>query len=222
MQLARELGVAAAFATGRARRAETSPRHERVAALAWLPLAGLAVGALAVGAAALAAAVGDGPVAALAAVVVLRAADGGASRWGRAVVVGAVEALALVTLGASARTVALLVAPMLARWACVVQCHGGMPAGGATGLAALAGRARFREFAIASVTALGVMLVLLDAVGLVVAVVSALVTLLVRVVAYRRRQGLDGEAMNATSALVETSALVVLASISAVFGQLKT
>jgi hypothetical protein len=65
-----------------------------------------------------------------------------------------------------ARTLALVVAPMLARWAAVVQCYGGLPRPGATGMALLAGRARFREFGIASVTALGTTLILLDAVGL--------------------------------------------------------
>jgi hypothetical protein len=222
MQLARELGVAAAFATGRTRHVDAAPRHERVAGLAWLPLAGLAIGAAAALAATAGAAMAGGAGAALGGVLVLRAADGLGRGRRRAALVAVVEGLAVSALAPAARPVALLVAPMLARWACVVQCYGGMPAPDAAGLAALAGRARFREFAIASVTALGVMLVLLDAVGLVVAVVSALGTLLVRVVAYRRRQGLDAVAMNATSALVETSALVVLASISAAFGQLKT
>ena len=108
---------------------------------------------------------------------------------------------------------------MLARWASVVQCYGGTALAGTTGLAALAGRARFREFAIASVTALGTTLAVLDAVGLAIAVACALVTLGVRLVAYRRRGGIDDAAMSATSALVETSALVLLAWVGSLLGR---
>src|SRR5438094_10126852 len=65
-------------------------------------------------------------------------------------------------LPAPARTAALLLAPMLGRWAIAVQCSGGMPAA-ASGPAALAGRARFRGFGTASATAFAVTVAVADA-----------------------------------------------------------
>ncbi|HXJ36421.1 MAG TPA: hypothetical protein VMS22_20485 [Candidatus Eisenbacteria bacterium] len=187
--------------------------HEMVEGLAWLPVVGLACGAVAAAAADVAG--GLGPIAtAVAAVAALALLDG---RWRGGVlpvITLLVEAGALTKVGGTSRTVALLVAPMLARWAIVVQCYGGVPVSGARDLAALVGRARFREFALASVTALGVALVLLDAVGLAVALVAALVTIAVRVAAYRWAGGLTTRALDATSALVEASALVLLSLVS--------
>jgi cobalamin synthase len=207
-----QLRVAAALAVGRATLVEAQPVSERVEGLAWLPLVGLAVGSAAAIVAS-AGAFGGAPVAAVAGALVLGLGRGDGGRRPIALIAGAVQAAALVTAPAAVRVTALVAAPMLARWACVVQCYGGRPGRDATGLAALAGRARFREFAVASVTALGAMLGLLDAVGLAVVVACALLTLAIRVVAYRRAGGLDDGALNATSALVETSALVLLSWI---------
>jgi hypothetical protein len=219
MPLGDEVAVAAAFAVGRDRWVADRGLPDRVQGLAWMPAVGAAVGVLAALAAAAIGAIAPVPAAALAAVLVLRAAGGGAAGVPNEVAAGLVEWLAIVSLAPAPRNVALVAAPMLARWASVVQCYGGTARPGATGLAALAGRARFREFAIASVTALGTALVALDAVGLAVAVACALVTLGVRLVAYRRRGGIDDGAMNATSALVETSALVVLALVGSLLGR---
>jgi hypothetical protein len=218
MALARELGVAAAFATGRDRRVAGLPSTERVRGLAWVPAGGALVGGAAALAAVLAGQVLPEWLAAVAAVAVLRAGGGGLA-GGATIAVGVVEVAALLPLGGPARAVALVIAPLLARWAGVVQCYGGVPRAGAAGMAALAGRVGFREFAIASVGTLGATLVLLDAVGLAVAVASALVTLGVRTIAYRGRGGLDDATLNATSALVETSALVVLAVIGSMLGR---
>src|SRR5258706_8497405 len=160
MSVPPEIGAAAALTVGRVALVAGRPVHERVAGLAWLPLGGLAVGGIAALAAAAAGVLGA-PAAALAGALVLGAARGDARRW-TLLAAGAVQVAALAATPPAARTMALVVAPMLARWACVVQCYGGRPAPGAAELAALAGRARFREFAIASVTALGTMLVLLD------------------------------------------------------------
>jgi hypothetical protein len=218
MSLGDEVAVAAAFAVGRDRGVADRPLAMRVQALAWLPLVGAGVG---LGAALTTVAAGlvlPAPAAALGGVLVLRLA-GGAARGAPDVGVGLAEWLALMMLAPAARSVALVAAAMLARWASVVQCYGGVARPEASGLAALAGRARFREFAIASVTALGATLATLDAVGLAVAVACALVTVGVRHVAYRRRGGIDDGAMNATSALVETSALVLLALVGRLLGR---
>jgi hypothetical protein len=219
MSLGDEVAVAAAFAVGRDREVADRPLATRVQALAWLPVAGAGVGLVAALTTVAAGFVLPAPASALGGVLVLRLAGGGAARGARDVGVGLAEWLALVMLAPAARSVALVAAAMLARWASVVQCYGGVPRPEASGLAALAGRARFREFAIASVTALGATLATLDAVGLAVAVACALVTVGVRHVAYRRRGGIDDGAMNATSALVETSALVLLALVGRAIGR---
>ena len=212
MPLARELGTAAALAVGRLALVSDRPVHERVQGLAWLPLAGLVVGGVAASLASAGERLGSS-VAALVGAAILSVALGPPRRPALRIVVAAAETLALVIMPPAARTIALVVAPMLARWAAVVQCYGGVPAAGASGLAALAGRARFREFGIASITALGTTLVLLDAVGLAVAGACALVTMTIRTIAYRRHAGIDDDAVDATSALVETSALALLATI---------
>jgi len=222
MGLARELGAAGALAIGRAALVAGLPAHERAQGLAWLPVVGLLVGVLAALVAGVAERLGFGAVAVVLGATVLHAARGSSPY--RALHIGAtvVEALALLAAAPAVRTMALVVAPMLARWACVVQCYGGAPRAGTTGLASLAGRARFREFAIASVSALGTSLVLLDAVGLAVAAACALVTMTIRVLAYRRGRGIDDGTLDTTNALVETSALVLLASIGSMLGRVST
>jgi hypothetical protein len=214
-----EVAVAAAFAVGRDRLVVGRTLADRVQGLAWMPVVGAGVGLMAALVAAVVGAIAPAWAAALAGAVVLRLAGGAPAAGPQAIVAGLVEWLALVVLAPPARSVALVGAAMLARWASVVQCYGGTALPEATGLAALAGRARFREFAVASVTALGTALAVLDAVGLAVAVACALVTLGVRAVAYRRRGGIDDGAMNATSALVETSALGSLALLGVLFGR---
>jgi adenosylcobinamide-GDP ribazoletransferase len=109
---------------------------------------------------------------------------------------------------------ALAVAPMLGAWAIVVQCHGGSPARADRNDRAPIGRARFREFGWASVVAFGVTLGLAEAVGLVLLVTAALVTLAVRVAGYRRLGGLTGERLVATRELVETAVLAVLLGLA--------
>jgi cobalamin synthase len=217
MALGRELRAAAELAT--LRPSPARPLAELASALAWLPLFGLAIGAIAVAMVTLVGRLGPAVLASAAAVGVLIIFGRRALPLGLGLVASLVTLGALAFLAPYARVPALLVAPMLARWAVVVQCYGGAPQPQATGLAALVGRARFREFGIASVAALGVTLALLDAVGLVVAVASALVTLGVRVAAYRWAGGLSAGALNATSALVETSALVLFCGFGMLLGR---
>ena len=214
MALARELGGAVALALGRADTVAGRPVAERVEELAWLPAAGLVLGSI-VG---LVGSVLSPPWAGLVGALLLAAAHGAPRR--RLLRGGAalVSALALLSLTPAARLLALVVAPMLARWAVVVQCYGGRAAPDAAGIATLAGRARFREFGIASVTALATTLVLLDAVGLAIAVTCALATLAIRVLAYRRAAGLGDDALEATAALVEALAILLLASIGSLLG----
>ena len=207
------LTAAVALGTGRAHPETDASGVTQVESLAWLPAVGLLVGVLAAALARIALGLGA-PAADAAGATALWVLGGDTRRSAIGIASGIASAFALAGLTGPERIAAFAVAPMLARWACVVQCYGGTAAPGARGLGALAGRARFREFGWASVTALATTLSLLDAVGLVVTLVSALVTIAIRVASYRRRRGIDDGAMNATSALVETSALVVLAAIA--------
>ena len=84
--------------------------------------------------------------------------------------------------------------------------------------AALVGRARFREFGWASVTALGMTLAVGEPIGLVIVLAASLATVGMRIGAYRRLGGLTGRLLAATRELVETVVLVTLG----VLAQLKT
>jgi hypothetical protein len=215
MALARELGGAVALALGRADGAAGRPVAERVEELAWLPAAGLVLGTI-VG---LVGSASPAPWAGLVGALLLAAAHGTPRRWLLRGGAALVSAAALLSLTPAARMLALVVAPMLARWAVVVQCYGGRAAPDAAGIATLAGRAQFREFGIASVTALATTLVLLDAVGLAIVLACALATLAIRVLAYRRAAGLGDDALEATAALVEALAMLLLASIGSLLGR---
>src|SRR5262245_56305385 len=150
--------------------------------------------------------------AALLAVLVLEGMAG--RRPGAAVaVVAAFKVAAVAVIPAAARTVALVLAAALGRWAVVVQFYGGRPASGGDATP-LVGRARFREFGIASVTAIGGALVALDAVGLVAVVTSALATVALRTLAYRRAGGLGLAALDWTETVVEATTLAVVAAVA--------
>ena len=126
----------------------------------------------------------------------------------------AVKLLALLGTPRWTWTLLLVLAPMLGRWAVVVQCYGGAPAA-ESGAASLVGRARFREFGWASVTAIGAALVSAEAGGLAIVLGAALVTLGVRAFAYRRAQGLTSADLARTETLVEAMVLGVPAAVNA-------
>jgi len=220
------------------------PRQALAAGLAFYPAVGLLLGAVAAGAAsavgvgfpalagaagivALEALAGGRPRRALGAVGSALLRPGGAAaalgrlraRPGPSGIAVALAALAAKLWAAAAvppaaRTVAFLLAPMLGRWAIVVQCYGGAPTHARGPAAVLVGRARFREFGWASLVAFGVTLALGEAVGLVVLLMAALVTVGLRVYVYRRIGGLTGRLLAASGELVETGTLAVLALLA--------
>jgi adenosylcobinamide-GDP ribazoletransferase len=130
----------------------------------------------------------------------------------------AMKMLAAAALAPAARAPALLLAPMLGAWAIVVQCYGGAPRRARGRAAQLVGRARFREFGWASMTAIGATLAVGQAIGLALVVVAALTTLALRVAAHRRLGGLSGRLLAATAELVETVVLVGLGGLAALVG----
>lgn len=192
------------------------PREARVGGLALWPLVGLGLGAVAAGVTRATAPLGVIVASGLAVVVrelcVGRRGRPAALGWAGTLVATAAEIAALATLAPPARVTALLLAPMVGRWAAVVQCYGGVPAAPDPD-APWIGRARFREFGAASVIAIGGMLVALDAVGLLAVLVAAGVMLAVRLVAYRRTGGMPARLVRATAALVEVAVVLVLAAI---------
>jgi adenosylcobinamide-GDP ribazoletransferase len=245
MRPVRELAVAVGLLTVARGLASGASRETLAAALAFYPLVGLALGAVAAVSAALIApfapgAAGPIGVLVLAALGGVRGPLGLAAAAGALVVRGdpprvlarwrarpraagltlavmalTARALAAATLPPPARASALLVAPLLGAWAIVVQCYGGSP-GHARGPAApQVGRARFREFGWASLTAFAVTLTLGEAVGLLVVVTAALVTVGIRVWAHRRVGGLTGRLLAATREVVETAVLGLLGLLAA-------
>jgi adenosylcobinamide-GDP ribazoletransferase len=243
MAIGEELAAAVGCLTVLERPAAGASRAALAGGLAWYPVIGLVLGAVAAGVAVatetvLPAAAGPAGVLALvalsgargvrglgAATEALRRGDAGRLRP----VVGAlgiaaaatavlVRAVAASVLPAPARTTALLLAPMLGAWAVVVGCYGGAPIHASGIAAALVGRARFREFAWASVTALGTTLAIGEPIGLVVVLAASLATVGARVGAYRRLGGLTEELLAASRELVETVVLVTLG----VLAQLRT
>jgi len=217
--LVEELGVALGSLTVLRAVGRDPRRDTRAAALAFYPAVGLLVGAVA---SAVAAALDPRELAGAAGVVVILALTAGrtsrALAHGSLGVIAAAAAVAsklcaVTTLPPPARTAALCLAPMLGRWAIVVQCYGGVPAAGEP--ASLVARARFREFGWASLTAFAVTLAVADAAGLVVLVVAALTTVALRVVAHRRLGGLTDGLATATGEIVETAVLLAFALLAA-------
>jgi len=218
MAVGEEIGAAVGCLTAFRRPAMRASPVALAGGLAFYPLVGLALGAVAAAAAIASEAFAPaaaGPVG----VLVLAALAGVRETRGlRATAALLVRAAAAAVLPPPARTSALLVAPMLGAWAVVVECYGGGPAAAGGVAASLVGRARFREFGWASVTALGVTLGIGEPIGLVVVLAASLATVAMRVYAYRRLGGLTGRLLTATRELVETVVLLTLG----ILAQLKT
>jgi cobalamin synthase len=187
-----------------------APRDAQAGGLAWLPLAGAIAGGLA----ALVVWALQRVDASLAAAAGVAALEGLAARrhGAGALALGAVKLASLLVLPPPARLLPLALAPVLGRWSIVVQCYGGRPAPSEPP-SSLVGRARFREFGWASVTAIGAALVCADALGLLVVVTVAAATVGLRVLAYRRAGGLGRADLERTDAVAEALVLAVLAAV---------
>ena len=195
--------------------------------LAAYPVLGLALGAIAAACAALTGAVapalaGPAGVLALEAMSRLRPrrALAGATRLGWALAVAGLAAKvgAAAAIPVPALASALLLASMLGHWAMVVLCYGGAPIVRGAG-DELPGRAGFGEFGWASLTAFAVTLSIAEAVGLVLLLVAALVTLGIRIASHRRLGGVTGRVVRAADDLVETAVLGALAGLAMTFGR---
>jgi cobalamin synthase len=128
------------------------------------------------------------------------------------------QALAIASLAGSALVLGLALAVMLGRWAIVVQAYGSVPAPGDAIAAALVPRIEFREFGVASVSAMAIALALANAVGVVLVVGSAAVAIGLRIAAHRRRGGVALGPMVAGGMVVETAALLVASALARAIG----
>jgi adenosylcobinamide-GDP ribazoletransferase len=109
------------------------------------------------------------------------------------------------------RGMALLLGPMLGRWACVVMAYTSRPAR-AEGLGATFVRGtQFREFGLASVFTLVVVFSLMEILGLVIFVPLAALILGFTLYCNRRLGGVTGDTLGALGELVETAAFCLFA-----------
>ncbi|MGH7823069.1 MAG: adenosylcobinamide-GDP ribazoletransferase, partial [Candidatus Binatia bacterium] len=107
-------------------------------------------------------------------------------------------------LADEARTLGLLLAPMVGRWSMVVLAHGSREAAPPGEASKFARELGSREFAVASVFALAVLLSLTEAFGLVVAIAAATLTVGLRVYLHRRLGGITDQSLGAAAEAAET------------------
>ena len=113
------------------------------------------------------------------------------------------------------RGIALLLGPMLSRWACVVMAYSSRPAR-AEGLGTMFVRGtQFREFGLASVFTLAVVFSLMEVLGLLVFVPLAALILGFTLYCNRRLGGVTGDTLGALGELVETAALCLFVLLEA-------
>jgi hypothetical protein len=184
----------------------------RPGALAWLPFAaaglGLVAALVAFGLGRWSALLGGG-----AGLIVLRTIEGGrpGGRVGLGLLV--LEALALLGVPTPVQVVALALAPVLGAWSRVVQCHGGRLPSGLAG-PSMVGRASFREFGWASVTAIGGALACFDALGLVAVLGAVVPTLTLRLTLHARHGGMPPWGPALSARVAEAVVIVVVALLA--------
>jgi len=140
-----------------------------------------------------------------------------AGRAGGAVLAGLllVKGVALATLGGGALAFALVLAATAGRWAYVVQAYGSLAAPGDALAATLVREMKFREFGVASVSAMAATLVLSNAMGVLLLLAVATVTIGLRVLVHRRSGGVTETSLAAGAEVAESVALVVCALLVA-------
>ncbi|MFM8410672.1 MAG: hypothetical protein ACKOCT_10375 [Alphaproteobacteria bacterium] len=123
------------------------------------------------------------------------------------------KALAIAALHGRALGIALVLAGILGRWAQVVQAYGSIPRPGDSFAEALCRGCAFREFGIASVSAMLLVLALANAVGLVLLFAVAAGTIALRILAHRRG-GPSRTSIEAGGELAETTTLLLAALLA--------
>jgi hypothetical protein len=103
---------------------------------------------------------------------------------------------------------------MLGRWALVIVAYGSMPLAGDPLAARLVRAARFREFGIASVSAMAATLLLIDAIGLLLLFAVATGALALRIAVHSRSGGVSRPAIAAAPLLGEITTLLCCALVA--------
>ena len=114
---------------------------------------------------------------------------------------------------------AVFLAAVLGGWAPVVLAHGARPVRADASDALATGRVGSREFAWSSVIAIGLSLVVADALGLVAAITAAVTATGLRLWAYRYHHGMSAALLAAAIELVEGAVLAAVAGASALAGR---
>ena len=121
--------------------------------------------------------------------------------------------LALFSLLGSSGTLAMPLAGLLGRWALVVLAYGSQPAPGDDVATRLVKQLGFNQFAVASVSAMALTLLLVDAIGLLLLFAVATQTIALRIVAHSRRGGVTRSVLGAGAALGELTTLMLSAAL---------
>ena len=127
---------------------------------------------------------------------------------------------ALTVLHGGFRALALLIAPMLGRWACVVMAYSSRPVPGQAAEeveegSVLVRDVHFNDFGLASLVALGVLFTLTEAVGIALAIPLGGLIIGGTLSCNRRLGGADGHSMAGLGELVETAALCLIVLLAA-------
>lgn len=127
---------------------------------------------------------------------------------------------ALAVLDGGFRALALLVAPMLGRWACVVMAYSSRPVPGQAAEeveegSVLVRDVHFNDFGLASLVALGVLFTLTEAVGIALAIPLGGLIIGGSLYCNRRLGGADGHSVAGLGELVETAALCLIILLAA-------
>ncbi len=133
-----------------------------------------------------------------------------------AAAVGAIVAAKAIGFAAAGglADLALLLAPVLGRWAPVVLLHGARPVHARESDGLATGRVTAAQFGWASVSAFAIALAAAEAVGLVAVVSAALIATALRLSAYARTGYMTAALAGASIEIVETATVLVVAGIA--------
>ncbi len=130
----------------------------------------------------------------------------------------AAEGIAIVELPDGLRTVAVVLAALLGRWAFVVQGYGSLVASGDANTAALVRGLEFREFGLASVSAMALTLAVSAPLGLLALMLVAALAIGFRIAVHRWQGGVSLETLGAGAAVGELTPLLFLVALAYLLG----
>ncbi len=143
----------------------------------------------------------------------LRFAGGGIVGASALVVLLLGQAWGLAGLEGNLRTIALVLTPMLGLWAYVVQGYGSLAQEGDGYAAVFVKHMEFTQFATASVSAMALSLMLVNALGTMVLFAVASSTIVLRIVVHARHGGVSAVSLGAVCVIAQTISLLLAGSI---------